>query len=147
MGRERSRFRLLVLIALSVLASIALARNGRPYGLWLPRYGEIALWSMTLYWALLFFRPTATTRSVTQLALLLSVAVECSQLYQAPWIHELRLTPVGAAVLGAGFHRIDVLCLALGALLASILDTPFQVAEGAPPLRAEEQRRGVYDDF
>lgn len=147
MERERSRFRLLVLIALCVLGSLALARFGRPYAWWLPRYGELGLWSMTLYWLLLWLQPTASTRRVTQLSLLLSLGIECSQLYQAPWIHDLRLTPVGAVVLGSGFHRIDLVCLAVGALLASVLDTPFQIAEGPPPLRAEEQRRGVPADF
>lgn len=147
MERERSRFRLLVLIALCVLGSLALARYGRPYAWWLPRYGQLALWSMTFYWLLLWLRPTASTRRATQLTLLLSLGIECSQLYQAPWIHDLRLTPVGAAVLGSGFHRIDLVCLAVGALLASVLDAPFQIAEGAPALRAEEQRRGVPADF
>ncbi len=46
----------------------------------------------------------------------LTVTVELSQLYHAPWIDSIRQTTLGGLILGFGFLWSDLACYALGVL-------------------------------
>ncbi|MFO0014337.1 MAG: DUF2809 domain-containing protein [Planctomycetota bacterium] len=61
---------------------------------------------------------TIFTRATTSLALAFSV--ECSQLYHAPWIDEIRQTTLGGLVLGFGFLWTDLVCYAFGIAIGSL---------------------------
>ena len=80
-----------------------------------------ALWAMMV--ALLFAlpKPYGTTRKIALSALLFSVAIEFSQIYQADWINALRKTTLGALVLGSGFAWLDMLYYLFGILGFSLL--------------------------
>lgn len=55
-------------------------------------------------------------------SLLCCYLIECSQLYQAIWINEIRYTMIGGLVLGKGFLWIDLLRYTVGILIAVGLD-------------------------
>jgi len=50
----------------------------------------------------------------------LGVADEFTQLYQAPWANQVRATVLGRLLFGAGFLWSDILCYAVGILLAFV---------------------------
>jgi hypothetical protein len=52
----------------------------------------------------------------------LSVLVEVSQLYKAPWIDSIRRTTIGGLVLGHGFVWSDLACYAVGTGLGILLE-------------------------
>ncbi|MNR32533.1 hypothetical protein D3C85_1501270 [compost metagenome] len=63
---------------------------------------------------------------LTMQALVLSVGmcfvVECSQLYQAEWIINIRNTVFGGLILGQGFLYADLVRYLVGAIAAYALD-------------------------
>lgn len=55
-------------------------------------------------------------------ALLICFAVEFGQLYQAPWIVELRAHPLGHLVLGSAFGWVDLIAYTAGVAIAALVD-------------------------
>ncbi|WP_258140294.1 ribosomal maturation YjgA family protein [Mucilaginibacter phenanthrenivorans] len=55
-----------------------------------------------------------TIKWVTIASLLFCYGIEFSQLYQAPWINNIRHTVIGGLVLGEGFLWGDMLCYTVG---------------------------------
>jgi hypothetical protein len=84
-------------------------------------YGGDIIWAgMFLFFLRIFFIKI----ELWKLALInyaLGVADEVSQLYQAPWILSIRQTKLGGLMLGHTFVWSDIVCYALGTLLAFIL--------------------------
>lgn len=77
---------------------------------------------MLVFWLLALGWRRASTVRLAAGALAVSVAVECSQLYHAPWIDAIRDTRFGALVLGSGFLWTDLLCYAVGVVIAATID-------------------------
>ena len=63
-----------------------------------------------------------TTGRVAVLALVVSLLVELSQLYHAPWIDSVRQTTIGGLILGFGFLWSDLVCYAAGVGLGVALE-------------------------
>jgi hypothetical protein len=124
MSKPRRR-KPLIQIALITLVCV-LGIGSRRYAHLLP--GFIASYAGDTMWALAAFLgfglllPRASTRTVALLAMALSVAVELSQLYHAPWIDSIRQTTLGALILGFGFLWSDLACYAVGVGLGVLLE-------------------------
>ncbi len=67
----------------------------------------------------------SSTRSLSFLALAISLAVELSQLYQADWLNEVRRTTLGHLVLGSGFHPQDLAAYAFGVAAGGLAEKFF----------------------
>ena len=99
-----------------------LAIATRTHASWFPpfiaEYGGDTIWAgMFLFFLRFFFGKTA----LWKLALInfgLGVADEALQLYHAPWIESIRHTRIGGLMLGFGFLWSDIVCYAVGTLLA-----------------------------
>lgn len=87
------------------------------------QYGGDSLWAAMMFWVVALVRPSTARSRIAMVALSISFAVECSQLYRAPWIDSLRATKLGALVLGQGFLWSDLACYAVGVMLAAVVDT------------------------
>jgi len=61
--------------------------------------------------------PADDHRRLAATALVISFAVEVSQLYHAEWIDGIRETRLGALTLGSGFLWSDLVCYTLGSSL------------------------------
>lgn len=120
--RRRNR---LLQLALIVVVSI-LGIGSRRYGDHLPGfiadYAGDTLWAVAAFLAIGLVMPRASTWVVAGLALLVSVAVELSQLYHAPWIDSIRCTTVGGLLLGFGFVWSDLACYAVGIGLGVLME-------------------------
>ena len=88
----------------------------------LTLYAGDTLWAALIYWMIRFFKPSSTPWVSAIMALAFAFAIEISQLYQAPWINEIRSTTLGALVFGFGFLVSDLVCYAVGVGVGFLLD-------------------------
>jgi hypothetical protein len=132
--RKRRR-KLPVQIGLIVLAAV-LGIGSRRYAHALPgvvaSYAGDTLWALAAFLGIGLFLPRASTRTVALWAMVLSLAVEFSQLYRAPWIDSIRHTTLGGLILGFGFVWSDLACYALGVGLGVLFEI---VSAGVNPVR------------
>lgn len=116
-------WRKLVYLGLFVFATW-LAITTRTHASWfhplLAKYGGDIIWAgMFLFLMRIFFG----RMKLWKLALScygLGVLDELLQLYHAPWIEAIRQTRIGGLLLGFGFLWSDILCYAIGTLLAYV---------------------------
>lgn len=81
-----------------------------------------ALWAAMILWWISAVAPERTRPTRSAIALLVCVAVELSQLSQAPLLDAVRATRLGALVLGSGFDLRDLGAYTLGIIVATFLD-------------------------
>jgi hypothetical protein len=116
--------------ALSAMVVAALGLLWRSRFLHLPpfmkKYGGDALWALLVFVLIRFIRPQMNVVSSALTALCVSVAVEFCQLYHAPWIEAIRVTRLGALILGSTFNWPDIPAYAVGILVGSLFDQSFQ---------------------
>jgi glycopeptide antibiotics resistance protein len=77
---------------------------------------------LMVFWGIGFLFVKMSTGKVMAAALLLSYAIEFSQLYQADWINALRHTTLGGLVLGFGFLWSDLVCYTAGVLAGGLME-------------------------
>ena len=122
--RFQSRNRWVLLIGFCVVVMAGLA--SRKYPSWIPeglgKYPGDALWALMVFVGLAFIRPDASTRQLAWLSLVISFAVEFSQLYQASWLNAIRETTIGHLVLGSHFLWLDFVAYAIGVSSGVLLD-------------------------
>lgn len=75
--------------------------------------GDI-LWGLMVYFIVRFLFINQTIKWITIASLLFCYAIEFSQLYQAPWINNIRHTVIGGLILGETFLWGDMLCYTVG---------------------------------
>lgn len=128
----------LVQIALIVLVC-ALGLGSRRFGDALPgfvaAYAGDTLWALAAFLGIGLLVPRASTGIVALAALGVSLAVELSQLYHAPWIDSIRGTTPGGLLLGFAFVWSDLACYAVGVGLGAGIEL---IGRGA----AARRRRG-----
>lgn len=84
-----------------------------------------ALWVVLVYLLIAFVWRQYLSRWIALAALMVSVAVECSQLCHAPWIEAIRKTTLGGLVIGWGFAWGDLVAYAIGILGCGLLERHF----------------------
>ena len=85
------------------------------------QFGGDTIWAgMFLFFLrMIFLRPKLWKLAL--IAWLMGVADEFTQLYDAPWANAIRATTLGRLLFGVGFLWSDILCYAVGILLAFII--------------------------
>ena len=116
------RLRLLLLALLTVPLGLGSRHYAAALPAWLAAYAGDALWALLVFWLVALLRPRWPVPRVGIGAFGLAVAVEISQLYQAPWLNALRHTTLGGLVLGHGFLWSDVVCYGVGVLVGCALE-------------------------
>ena len=102
-----------------------LAITTRTHSQWfhqlIAEYGGDVVWAgMFLFFMRIFF----SRMKLWKLALIcyaLGVADEVLQLYHAPWIESVRHTRIGGLILGFGFLWSDIICYAVGIVIAYVM--------------------------
>lgn len=128
-------------MALATLVA-ALGLASRRFAAMLPgvvaAYAGDTLWALGAYLGILILRPTIAVYTAAPLALGVSVLVEISQLYHAPWIDWVRSQPIGGLILGFGFLWSDLACYTVGVSFGAIVDglARSSKSRGVPPTRA-----------
>ncbi|APA66712.1 MULTISPECIES: ribosomal maturation YjgA family protein [unclassified Janthinobacterium] len=110
----------------ATVAVIALGLASRAFPQFVPealgKYPGDALWAMMVVFALGAFATRMRTWQLALVSLLICFAVECGQLYQAPWISDIRAHPLGHLVLGSHFGWVDLVAYTAGVALAALVD-------------------------
>ncbi len=120
--RRRNPLVRLLLIALTAALGIGSRRFHHLLPDIVAAYAGDTLWALALFLLIGLVMPRTSTRRVAILALVLSVLVEVSQSYHAPWIDSIRRTALGGLVLGWGFLWSDLACYAAGVGLGAITE-------------------------
>lgn len=112
----------MALLAITVAVGLGSRRLGSSLPDFLVSYAGDTSWALALYLFLGLILPRWRTGRLAALALLLSLLVEVSQLYHAPWMDSIRQTAVGGLILGFGFLWSDLVCYATGVGLGVALE-------------------------
>jgi len=75
-----------------------------------------------VYWIMRFLFLSKSLKFSVIASLLFSYAIEFSQLYQAPWINNIRHTVIGGLVLGETFSWGDMLSYSVGVAIGVAID-------------------------
>ncbi len=122
-GASRSRVKLFFLLLLVVAAGLfSRSEHASVLPVFLQTYAGDILWALALYIVLAFVSPSAGSKELLMLSVIIAFAVEFSQLYQAEWINSVRHTRAGGLLLGFGFKWSDLLCYSSGILLCFVID-------------------------
>ena len=101
-----------------MFCAMALGLLSRKYSEQLPQFVVLyacdTLWALAAFLGIGLLLPMWSTLNVAALALLFSCAIEVSQLYQAPWVNQIRHTLMGGLILGYGFLWSDLICYTIG---------------------------------
>ena len=80
----------------------------------IPLFVGDILWGLMVYFIVRFLFIRRTLKWVIIASLLFCYAIEFSQLYQAPWINNIRHTVIGGLILGEVFLWGDMLSYTVG---------------------------------
>jgi hypothetical protein len=98
----------------------------------LSAYTGDTMWAIGAYFLMriLFVKITVFQNGIA--AFLISLFIEFSQFYNDEWINQIRETQIGGYALGFGFMYSDLICYAVGVLIAMGIDhVLFQNIRGA----------------
>ena len=118
------RIKLTYLLAVVMTIVLGLASRSVAYyvPLFVARNAGDALWASMIYLGFRFFFTHQSLLLAVLLSMLFSFGIEFSQLYQSPWINEIRGTFLGALVLGKGFLWMDLWRYTIGIILSYLFD-------------------------
>lgn len=103
--------RLPYLIAVIVVIALGLLSRRIPA---IPQWVGDVLWALMVYLLVRAILISAPLKQVVFISLMFCFAIELSQLYQAPWINNIRHTLPGKLILGQGFLWSDLLAYTAG---------------------------------
>lgn len=83
-------------------------------------YAGDTLWALMVFLILGFLFPRVRTVVLAAAALAISFSVEFSQIYQADWINQIRVTRIGGLVLGRGWVLTDLICYTVGVAIGAV---------------------------
>ncbi len=112
----------LLLAAVCVLLGLGIRAQLWPLPALVTTYAPDVLWAMMVFALATHLAPRQPPLVVALAALGFALLMECSQLYQAQWINEIRVTRIGGLLLGHGFLWSDVACYGVGVGLEVSLD-------------------------
>jgi hypothetical protein len=123
MNRRRNPLVQIALITLVCVLGIGSRRYAHALPGLVATYAGDTMWALAAFLGVGLLLPRASTRTIALLAMSLSIAVELSQLYHAPWIDSIRQTTLGGLILGFGFLWSDLACYAAGVGLGVCAET------------------------
>lgn len=110
----------------SAILVLLLGYGARHYSALLPSfigtYAPDTLWALLVLLLIATAKPDMTPWRTALIAFVFAYAIEFSQLYQAPWINDIRATRLGGLVLGHGFLWSDLICYSVGIGIGALLD-------------------------
>jgi len=121
----RSRFVYAGLAALTAICGLATRPLRQVIAPELAENIGDALWAVLVYLLIALIWRRQGSGRIALAALMISIAVECSQLCHAPWIEAIRKTTLGGLVIGWGFAWGDLVAYASGIVGCVLLERHF----------------------
>jgi hypothetical protein len=123
----RPRVPFVVLALLTIPCGLALRHTSLSLPRAVTKEGADALYATLVYFLARIAWPAPARRMRAVLAaVIFCFGVETAQLYQAPWLTEIRNTTLGGLVLGHGFHAADLLAYVVGIGLGVLIERATQ---------------------
>jgi hypothetical protein len=119
--RSRALYAALALLILPL--GLAVRINAERLPAFFGSYAPDMLWALLVFVVAAVLFPRLATWRLALLVLGFAILVECSQLYRAPWINNLRAIRVGGLILGHGFLWSDLVCYTVGVAIGVVLDS------------------------
>lgn len=116
----REKIKYLILIIMTIILGL-ISRKIRI----IPLYIGDFLWAVMIYFIVRFLFCKKKIKEYFILSILICYMVEISQLYQDPWINNIRNTLIGHLVLGKGFLWSDLLAYTIGVITACTFERLF----------------------
>ena len=113
----RLRIKYFLLIGVIIILGL-LSRRFTVFPMWI---GDV-LWATMVYFMVRFFFVRPPIIRIALISIIISYAIEFSQLYKAEWIDSLRNTFLGQKILGDTFFWGDLLAYTAGILLGVVID-------------------------
>ncbi len=111
----------------TTIITLILGLASRKFGNYLPyflkEYSGDAIWAMMIYWGFRFCLYNKPIYYAAIFSWTLSILIEFSELYKAPWIKEIRATTIGGLILGYDFAWSDIVCYTVGIVIGFCLDS------------------------
>ena len=104
----------LCLVFVIPILGLSIRANASQLPTFIASYAPDVLWAFLVFALVGVVAPHQSTPRVGLIALAFAFTMECSQLYQAPWINDLRATRIGGLLLGVGFLWSDLVCYTVG---------------------------------
>ncbi len=120
--KPRNRLILVALMAITAVLGLSIRNYDEFFPPSVAAYAPDMLWTLLVFWLIGFIFPRLDTWAVTAISIAISLTVELSQFYHAPWIDSIRATTIGALVLGHGFLWSDLACYVAGGLLGCVIE-------------------------
>lgn len=117
------------LLLMLLTPMLALSIRGFPefFSPFIASYAPDILWAFLVVAVAAALTPHVPIVKIAGAALGFCLLMECSQLYQAPWINDLRATRIGGLLLGHGFLWSDLACYVVGVVLGVTFDRVLQL--------------------
>lgn len=117
--------RIIYFILYLLIIPIGLATRKMPHLFhpFIAAYGGDTLWAAMFVFLFRAIWPTTILWKVVLYSYLLTVAIEVSELYHAPWLDRIRSTFLGKMLLGWGFLWSDLVCYLIGIIFAWLIAT------------------------
>jgi len=104
-----------------VIITIILGLLSRHIG-GIPLFIGDILWATMIYFGFRFLFIKKSIKFIVIASLLFCYAIEFSQLYQAPWINNIRHTVIGGLILGEVFLWGDMLSYTVGVAIGVLVE-------------------------
>lgn len=121
----KKRYFYFLMILLACVLGIGSRKYSESIPFFLAEYAGDTAWALAAYFTIRLIFLKLSILSSALAAFLISVLVEISQLYHAPWIDSFRQTVIGGLLFGFGFKWTDFGCYFIGILIGLILDLIF----------------------
>jgi hypothetical protein len=113
----KTRITWLVLIIITIVLGLLSRRIAG-----IPLFIGDVLWATMVYFGFRFLFITKPVKFIVIASLVFCYVIEFSQLYQAPWINNIRHTAFGALVLGEVFCWGDMLSYTAGVAIGFVAE-------------------------
>lgn len=110
----------------AIIISVVLGLSSRTFSglipLFIAKHAGDVLWASMVYFGFRFFYIHRSLKWAVIISVLFSFVIECSQLYKAEWIIEIRNTIIGSLILGRGYLTVDLFRYVIGITIAFWID-------------------------
>lgn len=125
MKRQNSNLKKRLICGLLIIIVIITGLLSRKSTL-IPAITGDALYAVMMFLMVKFLLINTDYRKIGIISLSICFLIEFSQLYNTPWINQIRNNTFGALVLGHGFLWTDLLAYAVGTLACLLLSKNFR---------------------
>ena len=124
MGRQtnRNRFTYALLALLTIGVGLASRRFSDLLPPWLAKNAGDVLYAVMVYWLLGLCFPRLPPARTALAAGCFCFAIEFLKFLNAPWLVAARHNRFGMLVFGSGFHVSNLVCYALGVVIALLIE-------------------------